>query len=143
MRARSGPQISSVTPGYTVDSYTTTSPFLSTLATVSEAFTTGVKSGRLFLSTGVGTATTKKVAFASSFESYVMSSFDAWSVLLRDFTRAIVTRVERVHLLNVDVEANGAFELTREGQRDWQAHVAQPNNGDFLVHANSLVWLGA
>ncbi len=64
--ARIAPHSSSVTPGYTVDSYTTTSPFLSTLLTVSLAFTTGVKSGRLSTSTGVGTATTKKVACLSA-----------------------------------------------------------------------------
>ena len=63
----SGTQISSVTPGYTVLSYTTISPFFSTLATLCVAFTTGVKSGRLFLSIGVGTVTIKKLhSFISS-----------------------------------------------------------------------------
>ena len=38
---------SSVQPGYTVDSYTTTSPFLSTLPTVSLERSSGVRSGRL------------------------------------------------------------------------------------------------
>ena len=37
------------------------SPFLSTFATLWVAFTTGVRSGRLFLSIGVGTVTMKKL----------------------------------------------------------------------------------
>ena len=53
-----GTQSSSVAPGYTVDSYTTTSPFLSTVAMRFDALIKGPRSGLLFLSTGVGTVTT-------------------------------------------------------------------------------------
>ena len=54
-RSSTGIHSSSVAPGNTVDSYTTTSPFFNTLPTVSDALYRGVKSGLLCLSTGVGT----------------------------------------------------------------------------------------
>ena len=42
-----GPQIFSVTPGYTVDSYTTTAPFFIYFPTIWDADSTGDKSGVL------------------------------------------------------------------------------------------------
>ena len=47
----------------------TMSPFLITFPTVSLAFTSGVRSGRLFLSTGVGTVMMYTLAFSISFRS--------------------------------------------------------------------------
>ena len=55
-------QISSVAPGYTVDSYTTMAPRLRCLPTLSDDLTSGVKSGWWASSTGVGTATMMKSA---------------------------------------------------------------------------------
>ena len=52
-----GTQISSVTPGYTVDSKTTMLPFVRFLPTVRLAPSTGVRSGVWSAFTGVGTAT--------------------------------------------------------------------------------------
>ena len=52
-----GTQISSVTPGYTVDSNTTIVPGVRFCPTVLDAPSTGLRSGVLSLLTGVGTAT--------------------------------------------------------------------------------------
>ena len=52
-----GKHISSVNPGYTVDSYITIAPFDIFFPTISLALITGVKSGVLSSFTGVGTAT--------------------------------------------------------------------------------------
>jgi len=64
-----GMQTSSVAPGYTVDSYTTTAPRLMCLPTDSDDLTSGVKSGWCASSTGVGTATMMKSASAITFGS--------------------------------------------------------------------------
>lgn len=52
-----GIQISSVTPGYTVDSKTTIDPLVKFCPTVLEAHSSGFKFGILFSVIGVGTAT--------------------------------------------------------------------------------------
>ncbi len=62
----SGTHRSSVAPGYTVDSYTTTSPGFSTRAIVSDADNTGERSGCLASSIGVGVVTMNTFAAASS-----------------------------------------------------------------------------
>jgi hypothetical protein len=56
-RSSTGTQTSSVQPGYTVDSKITRSPGFSTVPIVSLARNSGVRSGRLALSIGVGTVT--------------------------------------------------------------------------------------
>jgi len=61
-----GKQISSVTHGKTVDSYTIIDHFGNCFAIVSVALITGVKSGFLYLSIGVGTVTIKKLHFFKS-----------------------------------------------------------------------------
>ena len=55
--SRIGTHISSVTPGYTVDSNTTIAPFVKFLPTILHALLTGFKSGVLSGLIGVGTAT--------------------------------------------------------------------------------------
>ncbi len=55
--SRIGTQISSVTPGYTVDSYTTIESFVKFRPTILLAPSTGERSGVLSEFIGVGTAT--------------------------------------------------------------------------------------
>ena len=66
-----GTHTSSVTPGYTVDSKTTTVPLFMFCPISFEAPSTGPRSGVLSSFTGVGTATIIKRAFASSAGSLV------------------------------------------------------------------------
>ena len=73
----SGPQISSVAPGCTVDSNTTMQPGRSTGPIERQARTSREKSGLFFSSTGVGTATTKKSQPSSSLTWSVNSMGDA------------------------------------------------------------------
>jgi surface polysaccharide O-acyltransferase-like enzyme len=69
---------SSVAPGYTVDSYTTTSPFFRNGATKLEALNKGLKSGFLLLVIGVGTVIIKKLQSLREFASEVNVIFFAF-----------------------------------------------------------------
>jgi hypothetical protein len=66
-----GTQISSVAPGYTVDSKTIVAPRFRLRPTASLAESSGPKSGWCALSIGVGTATTMKSAARSAAASVV------------------------------------------------------------------------
>ncbi len=72
-RAMIGPMISSVTPGYTVDSRTTMAPFFRFCPTIFDADSTGFRSGSLALVTGVGTPIMTKSACLIVYESVVAS----------------------------------------------------------------------
>src|SRR6185437_8048739 len=64
-----GTQTSSVAPGYTVDSKITTPPRPMTLPTVRLAASSGLRSGRLARSIGVGTVTMKTLQLRRSLAS--------------------------------------------------------------------------
>ncbi len=107
------------------------SPFLRTFPTVSVAFSTGVRSGRLYLSIGVGTVTMNTVhGRMSSMFVVTRSRLAARDVLGARLERAVDPLLEILDPLLVDVEADRVV-LLPELDREGEPHVAEADDGDL------------
>ena len=111
-----------------MDSYTTTSPFLSTLPIDSLDFTSGVRSGRLYSSIGVGTVTMKtRHGFRSVEAGREAELFRLGELLRVHLERAVDAAAQFVDAVRLDVEADGLEALAElDGER--QADVAEADD---------------
>ena len=130
-----------------MDSYTTTSPFFSTLPTVSLARSSGVRSGRLYSSIGVGTVTMKTWQRLSSSRSVVKRQARGALELGRGhLERAVAAGLAaRAMRAGLDVEADGV-EMLAELHRQRQTRRSPADDADAAlaqISSTMLPFLGA
>src|SRR3569833_2975576 len=114
-----GTQSSSVQPGYTVDSYTTTSSFLMVLPTVWLAPMSGCRPGRRWRSIGVGTVTMEKLQSSKAAISVVMvrrvAAFSSCGSTSSELSRPALSSAMRALLMSKPTTGNCLPNSTASG----------------------------
>ena len=111
----------------------TTSSFFKTWATVSEALTKGVKSGRLLRSMGVGTATIKDVASPEVVDlAAILQVARLLQLLAGDFPGHVKMTAQFIDTPGLEIKTNGG-PLFAEFNGQGQADIAKTDDGDTNV----------
>ncbi len=125
-----GMQTSSVQPGYTVDSYTTTSPFLSTLPTVSLERSSGVRSGPVVLIDRRRDRDDEDPALAEILEAGGIPELARGPQFRgRALERAVAALLQFGDAIRLDVEPH-RVEVLAELHRQRQTHIAESDHAD-------------